>query len=123
MAYPVSEGEQLGAHGFKKSMNCAWPWHVKHLARGAVEHTHSYACRFVLKQWAVGNNDVCVDYQLAAVRYSYTDLQYRILSTPWRKFIGIRIFFDGREPAIYRVVRKLRDVDFLFNLLERELFF
>ena len=34
MACLVSAGEQLGAHGFKKSMNCAWPWHVKYVARG-----------------------------------------------------------------------------------------
>jgi hypothetical protein len=34
MACLVPAGEQLCAHGFRKSMICAWPWHLRDVARG-----------------------------------------------------------------------------------------
>jgi len=125
MACLVSAGKRLGARGFKKRMIYAWPWHVKDVARGTFEHRRNYACPFVLNQWAVGNNGVCLIIvgnngvcliiRLLQCAVVTRNCSIGCLSAAWRKFRAFRIFVVGRKPAVYRVAQKLLDIDSIFN--------
>jgi hypothetical protein len=115
MACLMSAGKRLGAHGFKKRMICARPWHLKDVARGTIEHRQNYTCPFVLNQWAVGNSDVCLILRWLQCTVFTRNCIIGCSSAAWRKFRAFRIFVVCRKPTVYRVTQKWLNINILFK--------